>query len=182
MENWWSAPTPWSGVCRRTARRRAYNRKWQLAAAVRRGAIAKQLWQMGLRRGVQVELSRRLQVSKSTISQNIRRLLARPDRPTPHACGRKKGRPTTAGRQGRNQRAKERRMARRLTVRLDQGLHYPLRTVARLRHTTLSAIARHDGETLTAEDVQQLCGAMMMLGQYGGLGALPHPEHPGRDA
>jgi hypothetical protein len=33
--------------------------------------------------------------------------------------------------------------------------------------TTLEAIARHDGETLTAEDVQQLCGSMMMLGQYG---------------
>jgi hypothetical protein len=30
----------------------------------------------------------------------------------------------------------------------------------------LEAIARHDGETLTAEDVQQRCGAMMMLGQY----------------
>ena len=33
--------------------------------------------------------------------------------------------------------------------------------------TKLEAIARHDGETLTAEDVQQLCGAMMMVGQYG---------------
>jgi hypothetical protein len=33
--------------------------------------------------------------------------------------------------------------------------------------TKLEAIARHDGETLTTEDVQQLCGAMMMLGQYG---------------
>jgi hypothetical protein len=33
--------------------------------------------------------------------------------------------------------------------------------------TTLEAIARHDGETLTAQDVQQRCGAMMMLGQNG---------------
>jgi hypothetical protein len=32
--------------------------------------------------------------------------------------------------------------------------------------TTLEAIARHNGETLTPEDVQQLCGAMM-LGQFG---------------
>jgi hypothetical protein len=33
--------------------------------------------------------------------------------------------------------------------------------------TKLEAIARHDGETLTAEDVQRLCGSMMMLGQHG---------------
>jgi hypothetical protein len=33
--------------------------------------------------------------------------------------------------------------------------------------TKLESIARHDGEALTAEDVQQLCGAMMMLGQFG---------------
>jgi hypothetical protein len=28
-------------------------------------------------------------------------------------------------------------------------------------------MARYDGEELTAEDVQQLCGAMMMLGRFG---------------
>jgi hypothetical protein len=33
--------------------------------------------------------------------------------------------------------------------------------------TKLESMARHDGEELTAEDVQQLCGAMMMLGQSG---------------
>jgi hypothetical protein len=32
--------------------------------------------------------------------------------------------------------------------------------------TKLEAIARHDGETLTPEDVQQRCGAMMMLGEF----------------
>lgn len=33
--------------------------------------------------------------------------------------------------------------------------------------TRLESMARHDGEELTAEDVQQLCGAMMMLGRFG---------------
>jgi hypothetical protein len=42
-----------------------------------------------------------------------------------------------------------------------------LRALRARVQTKLEAIARHDGETLTAEDVQQLCGSMMMLGQYG---------------
>jgi len=48
--------------------------------------------------------------------------------------------------------------------------------------TTLESMARHDGEELTAEDVRQLCGAMMMYGKIWGRGAIPHPRHPGRDA
>jgi hypothetical protein len=35
--------------------------------------------------------------------------------------------------------------------------------------TTLESIARCDSATLTAEDVQELCGAMMMLGRFGDL-------------
>jgi hypothetical protein len=42
-----------------------------------------------------------------------------------------------------------------------------LRALRARVQTKLESIARHDGETLTAEDVQQLCGAMMMLGQFG---------------
>jgi hypothetical protein len=42
-----------------------------------------------------------------------------------------------------------------------------LRALRARVQTKLESIARHDDETLTAEDVQQLCGAMMMLGQYG---------------
>jgi hypothetical protein len=42
-----------------------------------------------------------------------------------------------------------------------------LRALRARVQTKLEAIARHDGETLTAEDVQQLCGTMIMLGQHG---------------
>jgi hypothetical protein len=63
MESGWSEPTSWSEACQRSSGRRAYIRRRQLAAAVRRQVIVKHLRQTGLRHGVQVELSRQLQVS-----------------------------------------------------------------------------------------------------------------------
>jgi hypothetical protein len=141
MANGWSEPTSWSEACQRSSGRRAFNKKRQMAAALRRGVSAKHLRQTGLQRGIQAELSRMLQVSKSTISQDMRRLLTRSEGRASHAQRREKGRPAAAGRQGRSQR-EERIMARRLTVRLDQNLYQRLQTAARLRHTSLSAIGR----------------------------------------
>lgn len=77
MHDEWSNPTSWGETCRRSRGRREFNKKRQLVATLRRQVIARRLRQVGLQRGVQAELSRMLHVSKSTVSQDVRRLLVR---------------------------------------------------------------------------------------------------------
>ena len=142
MDTSWSEPTSWSEACRRSSGRRAYNRRRQLAAAVRREVIVKHLRQTGLRHGIQVELSRRLQVSKSTISADIRRLLARPAELIAQARRPGVGHPPPAGRRDRHPEGRMHNMHKKICLRLSSALHRDLQQTARRRHMTPSAFVR----------------------------------------
>jgi DNA-binding transcriptional MocR family regulator len=139
MYDAWSEPTSWSETCQRSSGRRGYNKRRQIVAAVRRQIISKHVRQVGLRRGVRAELSRMLQVSKSTICQDMRRLLARSEGrsvPAWSAGTRDQG---PAGRRGRRRKV---HMSEKLSLRLSPALYDDLQHAARRRHTTPSAVVR----------------------------------------
>jgi hypothetical protein len=88
----WSAPTDWETVCRRAAGRNAYNSRRRLLQEFRRFELVRaadrlrgrSLWA----RGAQSELAAMLGVSRSTISRDVKALLAEVNtgRPCP-LCG-----------------------------------------------------------------------------------------------
>jgi hypothetical protein len=102
----------------------------------------KHLRQTGLWHGVQVELSRLLQVSKSTVSADIRRLLGRPAELIPQAQQADVRHSTRAGRRGGHPEDRMHHMHKRICLRLSSALHRDLQQAARCRHMTPSAFVR----------------------------------------
>jgi DNA-binding MarR family transcriptional regulator len=71
----WSAQTDWETVCRRASARRRWNSLRAFRAAQRRMQVVELLIELGgLQRGVQAEIARRLQVHRSVISKDLKRL------------------------------------------------------------------------------------------------------------
>jgi hypothetical protein len=72
----WSAPTDWQTVCARAGGRRRYNaRRTFLANERRRQVLELLVARGGLARGAQAEIARRLQVHRSVISKDLKRLM-----------------------------------------------------------------------------------------------------------
>jgi len=68
----WSAPTSWETVCRRASARRHLNAVKTFLANERRRQVLELLLTLGgVRRGVQAEIAKRLNVHPSVISKDI---------------------------------------------------------------------------------------------------------------
>ena len=84
----WNAPTDWETVCRRASWRRYYNAWRQFRRAYRQSQIAEMMFRLDLspvQRGTCSTLAAAFGVHRSTISRDIRDMLARvkPGRPCP---------------------------------------------------------------------------------------------------
>jgi predicted DNA-binding protein len=136
MLNTWGARTTWDEVCRRASARRKYHSLRRFRRRWRRLLVSRQLRREGFGYGVKARLARTLGVSKATITNDVRAILATP---VGDVC---RQRHWGVRRGGQPPQAKEEAMGSRCTIRLPDELHTRLQQAADSRGVAVADMMR----------------------------------------